>query len=39
MLCEKYKHKRQEREDVKTFYGFGNDPMKLYFKHKRKNEG
>jgi hypothetical protein len=32
-------HKWQERENVKAFYEFGNDPMKRYFKHKRKNEG
>jgi hypothetical protein len=32
-------HKWQEREKVKTFYEFGNGPMKMYFKHKRKNEG
>jgi len=32
-------HKCQERENVKTFYEFGNDPMKMYFKHKGKNEG
>jgi hypothetical protein len=31
-------HKWQERENVKTFYEFGNDPMKTYFKYKRKNE-
>jgi hypothetical protein len=31
-------HKWQERENVKTFYAFGNDGMKIYFKHKRKNE-
>ncbi len=39
MSCENYMHKRQEGENVKTFYEFGNDPMKTYFKHKRKNEG
>ncbi len=39
MLCENYMHKWQERENVKTFYEFGNDPMKMYFKHKGKNEG
>jgi hypothetical protein len=32
-------HKWQERENVKTFYEFGNDQMKMYFKHKRKPEG
>jgi len=25
MLCENYMHKWQERENVKTFYEFGND--------------
>ncbi len=32
-------HKWQERENVKTFNEFGNDKMKMYFKHKRKIEG
>jgi hypothetical protein len=39
MLNENYMHKCQEKENVKTFYEFGNDPMKMYFKHKGKNEG
>ncbi len=39
MLCENYMHKWQEKENVKAFYEFGNDPMKMYFKHKRKIEG
>jgi hypothetical protein len=27
-------HKVQERANVKAHYGFGNDPMKMCFKHK-----
>jgi hypothetical protein len=32
-------HKRQDGENLKTFYEFGNDAIKMYFKHKNKNEG
>ncbi len=39
MLCENYMQKREEGENVKTFHKFGNDTVKMYFKHKRKNEG
>jgi hypothetical protein len=39
MLYENYMQKRQEGKNVKTFYEFGNDTMKMDFKHKRKNEG
>jgi hypothetical protein len=27
-------HKGQERANVKTYYEFGNEPMKMCFKHK-----
>ncbi len=27
-------HKRQEGANVKAHYNFGNDPMKICFKHK-----
>ncbi len=39
MLCENYMHKRQEGKNVKTFYESSNNPIKMYFEHKRKNEG
>jgi hypothetical protein len=29
-------HKRQEEVSVKACYGFGNDPMKMYFKKKTR---
>jgi len=35
-LCGSYMHKVQERANVKTHYGFGNDPMKMCFKHKTR---
>jgi hypothetical protein len=27
-------HKGQARTNVKTYYEFGNDPVKMFFKHK-----
>jgi hypothetical protein len=29
-------HKEQEGANVKTHYKFGNDPMKMRFKHKTR---
>jgi hypothetical protein len=33
ILCENYIHKRQEGENVKAHYEFGNDSMTVCFKH------
>jgi hypothetical protein len=35
-LCENYIHKRQEGKNVKAHYEFGNDSMKVCFKHKTR---
>jgi hypothetical protein len=35
-LCENYIRKRQEGENVKAHYEFGNDSMKVCFKHKTR---
>jgi hypothetical protein len=35
-LCENYIHKRQEGENVKAHYEFGNDSMNVCFKHKTR---
>jgi hypothetical protein len=32
-------HKRQEKINVKACFEFGNNPMKMCFKNKNKNEG
>jgi hypothetical protein len=35
-LCENYIHEGQEGENVKAHYEFGNDSMKVCFKHKTR---